>query len=431
MQSPPFRSLKTRISRSVLLLATLLSAIGVSGQSAESRSEDWVLREGRLFANGERVFLKIAKPLRNFADPKACRRLREELPVLQGKGYNAVALNCYWHQFDRDGDGQLDFSPQPLSELIDAIHALGMFPCLSVETYGVGGGTIPAPLWERFPDAAAINAEGKPVIDHEYKTEAAVPSLLHEGYREAVHRFIGNLVGGVPFRKILYYETTVEPQFIGRQDLDYSVSAKRAYEVWLAHRKLDGPAWPEGYPIPAAFRRHPLWLEFRAQALADWINQDAAAFRRAAGADALIAVDYLETCGSEMPLRNGNSLAFLRALTCANVIQVNWHWNLRERGPNVGAYDNVRRVMQETGRPWAISEHMTLNGNDFKPEEVPSVLRNALAQGTGFGWEFVNPSPSTRSKFCLYNDDWSPKPVISEVDQEWPKWLAEALQSKP
>jgi len=96
---------------------------------------------------------------------------------------------------------------------------------------------------------------------------------------------------------------------------------------------LEGPAWPEKFPVPGKFRTHPVWLRFRAESLADWVNQDAAAFRAVAGRDAYIAVDYLETCGSEMPRRNGNSVQFLEALTSADIIQpkplmaeVDDHW---------------------------------------------------------------------------------------------------------
>lgn len=193
-----------------------------------AREADWTIRDGRLHADGKRVFLKIGKPLSNFADPAACDRLAAELDTLRAKGFNAVTLNCYWHHFDADGDGTIDASLEPLARLIDAIQARGMFPCLSVETYGVGGGQIPQAFWQGHPEAVAINAEGQEARD--------------------------------------------------------------------------------------------------AESLADWVNGDAAAFRSAAGDDAYIAVDYLETCDDTMPRRNGDSIRFLEALTCADIIQVNWHW---------------------------------------------------------------------------------------------------------
>ncbi len=252
-----------------------------------------------------------------------------------------------------------------------------------------------------------------------------MPSILHPGYREAVHSFLRSLVAGIPHRKILFYETTVEPQFMGHQDLDYSLSAKQAYEAWLTKHGLDGPAWPAAFPVPETFQTDPIWLRFRAESLADWVNGDAAAFRSAAGDDAYIAVDYLETCDDTMPRRNGDSIRFLEALTCADIIQVNWHWRTEARGPNECVFKNVWDVKRRLGREWAISEHMTLNGSDYVPEQVPAILRNALANGTGFAWEFVNVSASTRDAFSLYNDDWSPKPLMAEVDDHWQEWLRE------
>jgi len=45
--------------------------------------------------------------------------------------------------FDLNGDGIPDKSLEPLNKLINAIYEKGMYPCLSVETYAVGGGAIP------------------------------------------------------------------------------------------------------------------------------------------------------------------------------------------------------------------------------------------------------------------------------------------------
>ncbi|MEX0669901.1 MAG: hypothetical protein WD060_05545 [Pirellulales bacterium] len=105
--------------KSVLLFFLVAIAfLGLANPSAAS--DDWTIRDGKLYVDGSWVFLKIGRPLRNFADPAACQKLTETLDTLQAKGFNALELNCYWHHFDK-----------------------GMFPCLSVETYGVGGGQIP------------------------------------------------------------------------------------------------------------------------------------------------------------------------------------------------------------------------------------------------------------------------------------------------
>ncbi len=422
-----------RMASRIGVVAALASGLcGAADAGSSARAEDWVLRQGRLYVKGEWVFLKIAKPLRNFGREADCRALEADLVKLRAKGYNTIELNCYWHHFDRDGDGRPEVSLEPLAGLIDAIHAAGMFPCLAVETYGVGGGQVPEGFWQRYPDAVATNAEGKPARDTEYGFNTAVPSLFHPGYLEATRVFIRSLTQGVPHRKILHYETTVEPQFMGQQDLDYGGPARRAYEAWLARNGLAGPAWPAAFPVPAAFRHDPVWLRFRAESLAGWVNGDAAAFRSVAGADAYIAVDYLETSGPEMPRRNGDSQRFLAALDGVSIIQVNWHWHLGSRSPHRAAYANVRKVMTETGRDWAVTEHMTFNGSDYTPEEAEAMLRHALSSGTGYAWEFVNVAASSGDAFSLYRDDWTPKPLIAVVDDRWDAWRREiAAQPAP
>ena len=402
-----------------LLVAFVLMA------TAQARPRGCEIRDGRLFVDGKWVFLKIGKPLRNFALAEACEKLIADLAILQQKGYNCLELNCYWHHFDKDGDGRPDASLAPLRKLVDAIAARGMFPCLSVETYGVGGGQVPEPFWGRNPDAYAITHEGKPLRDTEYGFHTKVPCLFSPGYRETARRFIRAMAAGIDHTKLLWFETTVEPQYIGNQHLDYSVHARRAYEAWLKTTGTSGPTWPVRFPVPAAFVNHPTWNRFRAEALADWVNGDAAAFRSVAGADAYVAVDYLETGGGEMRNRNGDSVAFLTQLTAATVVQVNWHWHLGTRSTNHVAYRNVRAAMAKTRRQWAICEHMTLNGSDFRPAEVAHLLRSTLRHGTRIGWEFVNVAPSSGDPFALYNDDWSPKPLMAEVDRRWEQWLNE------
>jgi hypothetical protein len=292
-----------------------------------------------------------------------------------------------------------------------------------VETYGVGGGNIPADFWRRHPDAVAINAKGEKVADTEYGFGSGVPSLFSPDYLRASRAFIRELVAGLPHQRILYYETTVEPQYIGNQNLDYTPHARLAFEAWLDDNGMNGPAWPESFPVPESFQKDPVWNRFRAEALAAWIDADAAVIRSVAGSDAYIAVDYLETGGREMVNRNGDSMVFLRSLTCADIVQVNWHWHLRTRAPNQVAYDNVHTVMRQTGRDWVVTEHMTLNGSDYPPEEVEPMLENTLNQGTRFGWEFVSVTPSSGGAFAMYHDDWSAKPLIAEVDENWDAWM--------
>ena len=409
-----------------LTLAVLLAVLLVAAGAYAER--DVALRDGRLYVDGQWVFLKIGKSLIDYGNAAAVDKFIENLDVLEKKHYNAFEFNCYWHHFDKDGDGEIDVSLAPLSTLIDAVAARGLFPCLSVETYGVGGGTVPAPFWERHPGAVAVNAQGKPVSDSEYGFGSAVPSLFSSEYLRVSRAFIRNLTSGIPHEKLLYFETTVEPQYIGNQSLDYSVHARRAFEEWRAANKAKGGPWPNGFPIPDHFIKNPVWNRFRAQALAQWVNGDAAVFRAVAGDDKWVAVDYLETGGKEMRNRNGRSFTFLQNLTCANILQVNWHWHLGRRAPNNTAYQTVSSVMKITKRPWAVTEHMTFNGSDYTPEEAPAMLRNTLARGTRFGWEFVNVGASSNAAFSLYNDDWSPKPLIAVVDDHWDEWMAEVKQ---
>lgn len=403
--------------------------------TALARPAEWRISGGHLKVEGERVFLKIAKPLRNFGDASAVDRLIEDLDRLKTKGYNTIEINCYWHHFDFDGDGVIDVSTEPLAKLVRAIYERDMFPCLSTETYGVGGGNVPGPFWDRYPDAVAVNAQGRQVRDTEYGFESVVPSLFHQPYIDASREFVRNITESIPHDLVLYFETTVEPQFIGNQWLDFSVHGEKAYKAWRKTNGNAGPDWPDAFPVDEAFLKDSDWLRFRAETLAGWVNQDGRVYRDVAGGDAYIAVDYLETDGGEMPQRNGDSRLFLENLTVADIIQVNWHWNLATRSTNTVAYKNVKEIAEQTGRDWVITEHMTMNPVDFRtPERVSAILHSTLEHGSIFGWEFVNVKPSTEDPFAMYRDDWSPKPIMAAVDDRWGHWEAviqAAIDGKP
>jgi hypothetical protein len=391
---------------------------------AFARPKDVEIRDGKLFVNGQWLFLKTAKPLRNFADEKEVDQLIRDLDILKQKHFNCLELNCYWYHFDHTGTGAIDVSTAPLTKLINAIADHGMYPCLSVEIYSVGGGTLPREFWKLHPNAGAVDSTGATIRDTEYGTNNAVPSQFSPEYLRASRAFMHNIAASVPFDKLLYFETNVEPQYIGQHSLDYSDNARKAYGSWLSTNHLPGPAFPNHLPAPQTFIDDPTWNRFRAEALADWVNQDAAEYQRIAGKDAYIAVDYLETAGPDMRNRNGDSRTFLRHLTCAKIIQVNWHWSLSQNRPNQLAYDNVRAVMKETGRDWAIAEHMTLNGSDYPANIVPAMLRNTIANSTHFSWEFVDVSPKN-SPFNCYGDNWMPKPHMAVVDDHWDQWMTE------
>jgi len=385
----------------------------------------WEIKDGKFFLDGKWVFLKIGKPLINYADAAKVDELISKLETYRQMHFKAIEINCYWHQFDFDGDGTIDVSLDPLNRMIEAVYKKGMYPCLSVETYSVGGGQMPKGLFDRYPDAYAIDYKGETVKDTEYKTQQQVVSLFHQGYRDSVHEYIKNLAKGIDTRHILWFETTVEPQYMGSIALCYSESARKEYNKWREANGISGDEMPKGFPIPNSFVENETWNKFRAQWLAKWVNEDAAAWREIAGTKAYVAVDYLETAGGEMFRRNGDSKEFLRNLTCANIIQVNWHWGLYSHAPNMVAYDNVHEINEQYSRNWVIAEHMTFNGDDynFKQSEVEAVLENTLKNGTRMGWEFTNVLDLTSQSFSLYGDKFAPKGPMKFVDNYWGYWL--------
>lgn len=388
----------------------------------------WEIKDGKFYLDGSWQFLKIAKPLRNFGKKEDVDKLIGDLDILQTKNYTNIEINCYWHHFDFDGDGNIDVSLDPLNRLIDSIYAKGMYPCLSVETYAVGGGQIPEGFWERYPDAYCINDKGKRVTDTEYGFNNDVISIYHEGYRQTVHRFIQNLAKGIDTEKILYFETTVEPQYMGAISICYSAHARSAYEKWRSANNITdaSSAFPSSFPMPQSFVEDPTWNRFRAQFLGKWVSEDAAAYRSVAGADAYVAVDYLDAAENTMMRRNGVPVEFLSSLEDVNIIQVNWSWYFPTNSPNQKAYDRVNLVKDSLDRDWAVTEHMTFNGSDFvryDEETLRQILENTLRQGTRFGWEFVNVANSSKGNFSMYNDDWSPKRVMRVVDDYWEEWM--------
>ena len=400
-----------------------------------------VLRGGKLWVDGTHVFLKTGKPLRNFSDPTAIDQLISDLPTIASKQYTNLSLNCYWHHFNPSGDGQIENSLEPLKKLIKAIREHGMYTTLSIETYGVGGDQIPDGFWENHPDALAVNNLGELVTDTEYGYGSKVPSLFSSAYLRASRAFIKNLVTGLGAENFLYFETTVEPQFMGAQWLDYGDNAKQAYTRWIGENSVAGALpFPDEFPATETFTSSEAWNRFRAQTLAEWINGDARALRAGAGDAGLwVASDYLDAEENTVLQRCGNAIELLRNITEIDIIQLNWAWCNIERKTNKRAYDRIKQVMQETGRDWAVTEHMTINGADYFASDMPGLIENTVNNGTHFGWEFVDVAPDRDSAatqpndilpgdfkpqhFAVYDADWNPKPAMAAFEDNWSTWM--------
>jgi len=402
------------------------STSGKEDEHSKTVEQTWKIENGKLYKNGTWVFQKIGKPLRDFSDANAVNQLIKDLPILKSKGFTTIEINCYWHHFDKNGDGEIDVSLAPLNSLINAIYELELMPCLSVETYAVGGGKLPEGFWERYPDSDAIDHNGKAVSDTEYGFGSRVVSIFHDGYRETARHFIKNLTKGIDYKKILFFETTVEPQYMGTINLCYSVHARNAFKKWLEINGIKNyTEMPSTFPIADSFIKDEVWNKFRAQFLAKWINEDAAAFREIAGQNAYIAVDYLDADEDSMIKRNGNPEEFLANISAANIIQINWSWYFPTDQPNQKAYYRVNNANTKYNRNWAIAEHMTFNGSDFNKfseQRLKDILMNTLNQGNKFGWEFVSIENNSSGSFSMYNDDWSPKKVMAIVDNNWQSW---------
>jgi hypothetical protein len=398
------------------------------------------LKQGKLFVDGEYRFLKIGKPLRDFGSKTEIDRLIGDLDIIQSKNYGCVELNCYLHHMDRDGDGVVDVDLEPLKQLIDEINLRGMFAALSVETYGVGGGQIPDGFWEAYPGSIAVGIDGKEVSDTEFGYMSKVPSLYSKDYLRLSRAYITDLASKLDASKILYFETTVEPQYMGDVLIDYSAPARAAYEAWISDNHSDAQPFPDAFPIPQEFVCDPVWNRFRAEWLAGWVSGDAAAVRKAAGADAWVACEYLDADEPTMMARCGDPVVFLKGLETIDIIQVNWHWHYGNRAPNLKAYQRVKIAMEFTGCDWVITEHMTINGTDYHAEEMHELLVSTIRNGTRFGWEFVDiaadlddpavpegkvvPGDFKPAHFSVYDKDWNPKPPMAVVEDNWEYWMA-------
>ena len=82
----------------VIVCVALFSCTAKVGAEHTDKPEDeqtnekpvWKIENGKFYRDGEWVFLKIAKPLRNFADGNAVQQLINDLDKLKSKHYNVI-----------------------------------------------------------------------------------------------------------------------------------------------------------------------------------------------------------------------------------------------------------------------------------------------------------------------------------------------------
>ncbi|MHB0998483.1 MAG: carbohydrate binding domain-containing protein [Armatimonadota bacterium] len=333
------------------------------------------------------------------------------------KGYTAAKVISYWFHFET-ANGTYG-STTNVNNYINDCYNRGMDLGMTFETGNVGGGAVPEWMFNSYP-CQSYNSSGQPAIDTEYGTNFKVQSISSDAFLHKSRGWMTWMLRQVDKTKIRWYETAVEPQYIGNQWLDYSAPAYEKWRLWLAWRytiSYLNSQWGTSYtnydqiPMPTSSSdpKWNTWMVWRAYELANWINGDTQTIRNLVGEEALVAVDALIV--SNMGQRMGDQNRVMNAIN-PNIFQVNWHWF------NRAAYDTGYNLCVPIARTknQAISEHMTLNNSDYVSADVDAILRHTLTKGNKFGWEFVNMRPTTSDSFALYYDNWAPKPLINVVD---------------
>ncbi|MCA9375403.1 hypothetical protein KC622_03670, partial [Candidatus Dojkabacteria bacterium] len=239
---------------------------------------------------------------------------------------------------------------------------------------------------------------------------AKVPSIFSSDYTTASRNFIKDFLNKIDTSNIIYFETAVEPQYMPVHFIDYHPNAISKFNAQYGRD-------PGG-------RDDAQWNLFRATELADWIDGDAQAIKSVVP-DALISVDYLEDGPDTIPERHGNAARFLEKLDEADIIDVVWHYGYGCPDRCDFVYDRVEQYAAD--KNWAISEHMTVNG-DLVNKDITDLLNHTIEKGNTFGWNFVNAAPSTANSFTVYNDDFSPKGNMGFIDTDFKNiWQLKAL----
>lgn len=392
-----------------------ISYVAVTYWDSTTRSHAKI-NSNHLEINGSPTFLKTGSLAADYCN--------ENLSGLgypaqfQAKSYTAAKIIPYWFHFDTVGDGTHS-STTNLTNYINDCNSRGMKLGMTFETGAVGGGATPDWLFNWYT-CQAYNSSGQAAVDSEYGTNFKIESLLSDAFLFRSRDWITWMLRQVDKTKITWYETAVEPQYIGNQQLDYSTDAYAKWRMWLEWRfslATLNSWWGTGYtnydaiPMPTVSTdpKWTQWNSWRAAALANWVNGEIQTIRNVVGEEALVATDALIV--TNMQQRMGDYNKVMNQIY-PNVFQCNWHW--ANRAAYNTAYDTCVPIARTKNQ--AISEHMTLNGSDFVAADVDAILRHTLTKGNKFGWEFVNMRPATADPFSLYNNDWSAKALINVMD---------------
>ncbi len=408
-----------------------------------SRPDFWSIRNGRFFVDDQWVFLKSGKLLRNFGGATSAGQFIADINVMIDQlYYNHVSINIYPDQFDTTADGRVDPNRlaglEVIKQLIDHCWARGVFVSLNFETYNVGGGGVPAKLFQVYTNIVARNALLEEARDIEYSgvNGRRVPSIHHPYYLKWSRDFIRNFlraIGDERASQLLYVETTVEPQYLGKNNvdadqrraaLDYSESARLAFEEWRSALPALDPRLAFTWPTNQAQRDSSIgnthFNKFRGEALGRWVTGDIEAIRSVVP-NVYIAVDYNHRFDDPNRLRMGDPDTFLGAVEGANLIQIAPH------APHWGtvSWDDVIRVNNQKQKGWAISEHMTANGGFPQDDsQMTAFLNNTLARGTRWGWDFVNIANNFPNDiFHLYHPNWTSSVLDIIEGANWNAWL--------
>lgn len=408
-----------------------------------SRPTFWSIRNGRFFVDEQWVFLKSGKLLRSFGTATSTNQFIADINVMIDQlHYNHVALNIYPDQFDTAADGRVTPSRLPglevIKRLIDHCWSRGVFVSLSFETHNVGGGGVPAKLFQLYPDIVARNALLEEARDIEYSgvNGKLIPSIHHPRYLKWSRDFIRNFlraIGDERASQLLYVETTVEPQYLGRNNvdadqrraaLDYSEPARIGFEAWRDALPIGDPRRTYNWPTNQAQRDSSIgnitFNQFRGEALGGWVTGDIEAIRSVVP-DVYVAVDYNNRFDDPNRLRMGDPDTFLGAVEGADIIQIAPH------APNWGdtSWNDVHRVNNLKQNGWAISEHMTANGGfPANDTEMTAILDNTLTRSTRWGWDFVNVANNFPTDiFHLYQTNWTSTVLDIIEGTNWNTWL--------